>query len=137
MEAAVRAGRRDVASEAFTLYQRWARHAGQPWIDAVLQRRQALIGADESAEESYTAALSAYRCINRPFDEARTALLYGEWLRRARRQAEARTHLSAALDGFEKQHAVPWAARARAELSATGGPAARPPPRGAPPPTPP
>src|SRR2546423_14703055 len=113
MEAAVRAGRRDVASEAFTLYQRWARHARQPWIDAVLQRCQALIGADESAEESYTAALSAYRRINRPFDEARTALLYGEWLRRARRQAGSRTFPSAAPDGFEKRRAAPRAARAR------------------------
>jgi DNA-binding CsgD family transcriptional regulator len=120
VEAAVRAGRPEVATEAFDQYRRWADHARQPWIDAVVLRCQALLGPDESAGESYGAAMSAYRLLNRPFDEARAALLYGEWLRRTRRPAEARTHLSAALEGFEKLGAVPWAARARVELGATG-----------------
>jgi DNA-binding CsgD family transcriptional regulator len=125
VEAAVRVGRPDAAAEAFTQYQRWAAHARQPWIDAVVLRCQALLGPDETAGEGYDAALSAYRRLNRPLDEARTALLYGEWLRRARRRVEARTHLSAALDGFEKLGAAPWAARARAELGAAGTPAPR------------
>ena len=123
VEAAVRAGRPETAAGAFTQYQRWAAHARQPWIDAVVLRCQALLGPDEAAGESYAAALAAYRRLNRPFDEARTALLYGEWLRRARRRMEARTHLSAALDGFDKLGAAPWSARARAELGATGSPA--------------
>ena len=123
IEAAVRAGRPELATEAFAQYQRWAEHARQPWIEAIVHRCQALLGPDETAEESYAAALSAYRRLNRPFDEARTALLYGEWLRRGRRRAESRSHLSAALDGFEKLGAVPWAGRARAELSAAGTPA--------------
>ncbi|MCI4065964.1 LuxR C-terminal-related transcriptional regulator [Micromonospora sp. R77] len=123
VEAAVRAGRPAEAAEAFRQYERWAAHARQPWIDAVVLRCRALLGPDETAGESYAAALSAYRRLNRPFDEARTALLYGEWLRRARRRAEARTYLDAALDGFEKLEAVPWAARARTELGAAGTPA--------------
>ncbi|MFR9776554.1 ATP-binding protein [Micromonospora sp. MS34] len=118
VEAAVRAGRPDAAAEAFTQFQRWAAHARQPWIDAVVLRCLALLGPDEAAGESYLAALSAYRRLNRPFDEARTALLYGEWLRRARRRSEARTYLSAALDGFERLGAAPWAARTRTELGA-------------------
>jgi DNA-binding CsgD family transcriptional regulator len=125
VEAAVRAGRPEAAAEAFAHYQRWAGHARQPWIDAIVRRCEALLGPDETAGESYAAALSAYRRINRPFDEARTALLYGEWLRRARRQADARIHLSTALDGFDKLGATPWAARARTELGATGIPAAQ------------
>ena len=133
VEAAVRAGQPAAATEAFAHYQRWAGHARQPWIDAIVRRCEALLGPDEAAGESYAAALSAHRRINRPFDEARTALLYGEWLRRARRRAEARPHLSAALDCFRKLGATPWAARARTELGATGaltaerptGPAAR------------
>ena len=120
IEAAVRAGRPAAATEAFRHYQRWAGHARQPWVDAIVLRCQALLGPDETAGQSYAAALSAHRRINRPFDEARTALLYGEWLRRGRRPAEASTHLSAALDGFEKLGAAPWAARARTELGATG-----------------
>ncbi|WP_412541379.1 AAA family ATPase [Longispora sp. K20-0274] len=56
----------------------------------------------------------------RPFERARTDLLYGEWLRRGRRKAEARGPLRTAMEVFERLGAVPWAARARAELGATG-----------------
>jgi DNA-binding NarL/FixJ family response regulator len=41
-------------------------------------------------------------------------------LRRARRPHAARGHLRAALDEFERAGARPWAARAAAELRATG-----------------
>ncbi|MGA6167102.1 response regulator transcription factor [Amycolatopsis magusensis] len=47
-------------------------------------------------------------------------MLYGEWLRRARRKSKAHDHLSAALKVFEELGSGPWAARARAELGATG-----------------
>ena len=47
-------------------------------------------------------------------------LLYGEWLRRARRRADARGHLRAALGVFERLGAAPWADRARSELRASG-----------------
>jgi ATP/maltotriose-dependent transcriptional regulator MalT len=124
VEAAVRAGRPDAAAEAFGQYQRWAAHARQPWIDAVVLRCRALLGPDEAAGQLYEQALSAYRLLNRPFDEARTALLYGEWLRRSRHPAEARTHLSAALERFERLGAPPWATRARVELVAAGAVAA-------------
>jgi hypothetical protein len=50
----------------------------------------------------------------------RTRLLHGEWLRRERRKADARVHLDAALESFERIGAVPWAERARTELTATG-----------------
>jgi DNA-binding CsgD family transcriptional regulator len=120
VEAAVRAGRPDAAAEAFTQYQRWARHARRPWIDAVVLRCRALFGPDADAGTGYEAALDRHRSANRPFETARTALLYGEWLRRARRRTEARAHLTAALGTFEGVGAAPWAARARTELGATG-----------------
>ena len=56
----------------------------------------------------------------RPFDEARTQLLYGEWLRREKRKADARAQLRIALETFERLGAAPWAERARTELTATG-----------------
>ena len=57
----------------------------------------------------------------RAMESARTALLYGEWLRRARRKNEARMRLRGALDTFERLGAAPWADRARGELGAAGG----------------
>ena len=55
-----------------------------------------------------------------PFDQARTELLYGEWLRRQRRRVDARRHLRAALELFGRSGASPWEARAQAELRASG-----------------
>jgi DNA-binding NarL/FixJ family response regulator len=55
-----------------------------------------------------------------PFERARTELCFGERLRRARRRAEARGQLHAALQTFERLGAEPWADRARNELRATG-----------------
>src|SRR4029453_6997507 len=56
----------------------------------------------------------------RPFDAARTELAYGEMLRRRRRRSQARTHLRTAYETFERLGAAPWAAKAGAELRATG-----------------
>jgi len=53
-------------------------------------------------------------------DLAHTRLLFGEWLRRGKRRAEARGQLHAACQVFESCGAVPFAERARAELLATG-----------------
>jgi DNA-binding NarL/FixJ family response regulator len=53
-------------------------------------------------------------------DLARTQLSYGEALRRQRRRVDARVALRAAVEGFDRAGATPWAERARAELRATG-----------------
>jgi len=54
------------------------------------------------------------------FQLGRTNLYYGERLRRARRRRDARTHLRAAIEIFDRLGARPWAERAWAELRATG-----------------
>ncbi|WP_406091435.1 AAA family ATPase [Kitasatospora purpeofusca] len=120
VEAAVRLGEPERAAEPYERFARWAGAAGTPWAEALRLRCQALLGPDELAESAYRAALDLHEGAHRPFERARTALLYGEWLRRERRRTDARPHLGAALETFERLGAEPWADRARAELTATG-----------------
>ncbi|MEV7597885.1 AAA family ATPase [Kitasatospora sp. NPDC089797] len=123
VEAAVRLGAPDRAAEPYERFARWTAAADRPWAEALRLRCQALLGPDELAEPAYRAALDLHATADRPFEHARTALLYGEWLRRTRRRTDARPHLTAALETFDRLAAHPWSARARTELSATGTPA--------------
>ena len=120
VEAAVRLGTPERAAEPYERFARWAAATGRPWAEALRLRCQALLGPDELAESAYLSALTLHQDAGRPFEQARTALLYGEWLRRERRRTEARPHLRAALEAFERLAAHPWAERARTELTATG-----------------
>ncbi|MFC9970839.1 AAA family ATPase [Spirillospora sp. NPDC127200] len=120
VESAVRVGAPERAAEPLARFERWAQSARQPWADALLLRCRALLGTDDQAEQSYAAALELHDQDSRPLEYARTALLYGEWLRRARRKAEARGLLNGALEVFDRLGMAPWAERARGELTATG-----------------
>jgi len=122
VEAAVRLGRPGPAAEAVARLSRWAPLVGQPWAAALLARSQALTAADSEAEGRYQQALTLHDRAPRPFDQARTQLVYGEWRRRAKRKREARIQLHVALRAFDGLGARPWAARARAELAASGAP---------------
>ena len=75
---------------------------------------------DAATDPHFAKALRLHLTAQRPFDRARTELLYGESLRRRRERLQAREHLRAALDLFERLGAHPWAGRARAELRASG-----------------
>ncbi|WP_218108528.1 helix-turn-helix transcriptional regulator, partial [Actinacidiphila rubida] len=120
VEAAVRLGVPDRADEAFARFAHWAARSRQPWAAALVARCRALRAQDGGAEEAYTRALAGHDPQRRAMEWARTALLYGEWLRRARRKSEARGPLRDALDVFERLGTRPWADRARAELGAAG-----------------
>jgi DNA-binding CsgD family transcriptional regulator len=117
VEAAVRVGTPERARDALERFATWARAIGQPWALAVLERCHALMTGDGAA---YERALALHREADHPFEQARTELLYGEWLRRHQRRAEARTRLNAAMEAFARLGAAPWSARAAAELRATG-----------------
>ncbi|MGW2659357.1 helix-turn-helix transcriptional regulator [Nocardia tengchongensis] len=125
VEAAVRIGAPERAAAPFAKFTGWAESVGQPWADALVLRCRALLD-DERAEDQYSRALEIHDREARPIEFARTALLYGEWLRRARRKSEARNQLNEALEVFDRLELRPWAQRARHELSAAGAPAADP-----------
>ncbi|MFC4123599.1 AAA family ATPase [Nocardia rhizosphaerae] len=116
LEVATRLGDTAAAGEALTSLTAWAERTGQAWIAALAARGRALLAERTAAEQHFLAALAA----NRPFDEARTRLLYGEWLRREKRKVDARGQLEQALAGFDRLAAAPWSERARVELAALG-----------------
>lgn len=113
VEAAYRLGDPGRAAQALDRFARWARAARQPWALAVLDRCEGRF--ERAAQEA-----------GRPFEQARSRLLHGEWLRRERRKTEARAQLRGALETFERLGAAPWAEHARAELRAAGETAAQP-----------
>ena len=94
--------------------------SGSGWALGVLARCEALVARGPSAEQHYRAAVAHLtRSAVRP-ELARAHLLYGEWLRRAQRRTDARTHLRAAHELFADIGMDAFADRARRELSAVG-----------------
>lgn len=120
VEAAVASGQRDLAEWSFPRFARFAEDCGQPWAQAVAHRCRALLAPTASAERHFTAAVRTHHQGGRPLERARTELLYGRWLRRNRRRADARAPLRSALEIFEGIGAAAWTAQARAELRAAG-----------------
>ncbi|MGF0320052.1 AAA family ATPase [Nocardia fluminea] len=116
IEVAVRLGATETAIEALDRLTAWSQRAEQDWIAALAARGRALLAHGAEAEQHFLAALAG----NRPFDEARTRLLYGEWLRRDKRKVDARTQLEQATGLFDRLDAAPWSERARTELGALG-----------------
>lgn len=121
VEAAVRSDRSDLARRVTASLRRWSQRATLPWAHAHLHLCEALIADGDSADEHFRAALAVGDGTHRPFDRARTALLWGEWLRRKRRRADARAQLRLAAELFDGLGAQRWAVNACAQLRAVGG----------------
>ncbi|MEQ3553654.1 LuxR family transcriptional regulator [Pseudonocardia nematodicida] len=124
-EAAVQAGHTDVAESRLTTVSAWAQRSGAAWARAAAHRLRALVRGGAAAEDAYRAALDVPGAADHPFEHARTRLLYGEWLRRARRRADARHQLAAAAQVFDRLGAEPLRRRALREQDLTNGPVAR------------
>ncbi|MBU3068161.1 LuxR family transcriptional regulator [Nocardia sp. NEAU-G5] len=120
VEAAMRTGQPERIGGSLERLRRWADASRSPWIQGVYARCLAQMSSGDEAEAHFAAAVRLHEKGDRPLEAARSDLLYGEWLRRARRKTEARTRLRAALETFERIGAKVWADRARAELRATG-----------------
>ncbi|MFC7532042.1 ATP-binding protein [Actinoplanes sp. GCM10030250] len=116
VEAAVRSDRPAVAARALSGLESWAATTGSAWGRALVARCHGLVIDPSHFEE----ALELHRHGGRPFDAARTALLYGENLRRRRRRNDARVHLRAACETFDRLGLPGWSELARDELRATG-----------------
>jgi DNA-binding CsgD family transcriptional regulator len=90
------------------------------WLRLLRHQAIAVTTSSHLAERHYRLAVFDPAGDQWPMERARARLHYGEWLRRVRRPAEARTQLTAALEVFERLGAVLFVQIARAELRAAG-----------------
>jgi DNA-binding CsgD family transcriptional regulator len=131
IEAAVRTGNTDAAAEALDYLAARARAGGTDDGLGIESRCRALLSDGKAAGNHYREAIDRLARSRRRPDLARAHLLYGEWLRRERRQAEARQQLRTAYEMLEAMGMDGFASRARFELHAAGETAARRPARAA------
>jgi ATP/maltotriose-dependent transcriptional regulator MalT len=118
-DAALATGRVDAVRALVEYAERRASGLPSPMLEIGIRYAQAVLAENDTAEPQFDAAraadLSAW-----PVPRARLLLAHGVWLRRQRRNAEARGPLREARDRFDAVGARPWAQRAREELRATG-----------------
>jgi DNA-binding CsgD family transcriptional regulator len=120
VEAYLRTGNHDGAADAAAGFAAAATAKGQPWSLARALRCRAMVADERESRELFEQALSVHGQTADAFQLARTRLVYGERLRRARQRILAREQLRDALETFERLGAEPWADRAQAELAASG-----------------
>jgi DNA-binding CsgD family transcriptional regulator len=124
-DALMRVGRAEEARQVAARFGRRAAAKGQPWALARAARAEALVGPDVDLDRHFATAFGHHARALDPFEHARSQLVYGMRLRRARRRAEARPLLRACVATFDELGATPWAETAAAELKATGETARR------------
>jgi DNA-binding CsgD family transcriptional regulator len=121
IEAYARAGERQAATRELAKLAELAGAVDRRWALAAVARLRGLLGRDDELDEHFGAALELHgQGAGSAFERARTELLYGERLRRAKRRVEAREHLRSATELFDGLGAAPWSEHARRELRASG-----------------
>jgi DNA-binding CsgD family transcriptional regulator len=108
------------AADAVERLARTTRPSGTPWGLGIEARSRALVSEGEAAEFLYREAIDRLGQCRGAVALARAHLVYGEWLRRENRRADARAQLRTAYDMFARIGAEAFAERARGELLATG-----------------
>jgi DNA-binding CsgD family transcriptional regulator len=120
IEATARSGDLDGAHAALARLTERAEATMTPWGLGLLARGRALLAGDAKAEPFYRESLVQLERSGVATEQARSRLLYGEWLRRQRRRRDARAELRAAHEMLQALGLNAFAERARAELLATG-----------------
>ena len=121
IEAYARAGEREAATRELAKLSELAGAVDRRWALAAVARLHGLLGTDDDLDEHFGAALELHdQGAGSAFERARTELLYGERLRRAKRRVDAREHLRSAIELFDGLGAAPWSEQARRELRASG-----------------
>jgi DNA-binding CsgD family transcriptional regulator len=120
VEAAVRSEQPRTAADAYGRLAEVTSASGTDWALGLLARSKALLSDGDEAERLYSEAIACLGRTRLRVDLARVHLLYGEWLRRARRLIEAREQLRTAQSMLDAMGMAAFAERARRELRAAG-----------------
>jgi ATP/maltotriose-dependent transcriptional regulator MalT len=120
IEAAVRAGRPELADAPLRRLQEISQASETDWTLGVEARSRALVSEGEEAERLYREAIERLGRTRVRVALARAQLLYGEWLRRQGRRVDAREQLRSAHRSYTAMGMEGFADRARRELVATG-----------------
>jgi DNA-binding CsgD family transcriptional regulator len=121
IESALRTGDRELAAETDERLAKRTKASGTDWALGIAARSHALLLEEKAAaEDLYLEAIDRLARTRVAVDLARAHLLYGEWLRRARRRTDARSHLRLAHELFSDFGMEAFAERSRVELEATG-----------------
>ena len=120
VEAAARCGKTELAADALARLCERTQAAGTELALGIEARSRALLADGEPAERLYSEAIQRLGGTRMRPALARAHLLYGEWLRREKRRADAREHLRTAYEGLTAMGMEAFAERARGELVATG-----------------
>jgi DNA-binding CsgD family transcriptional regulator len=120
IEAAVRTGKTDLAADAYERFAEMTDASGSDWALGHQARARAQLSDGPEAENDYREAIERLERTGMRICLARAYLLYGEWLRRERRRADARIQLRTAYEMLDSMGVGAFAERARRELLATG-----------------
>jgi len=119
-EAASRTGDQALVRAALEWLSERTRVTRTDWVLGIEARVRALLSKADAAESKYRESIARLGRTRLRVELARGHLLYGEWLRREGRRADAREQLRAAYGMFGVMGADGFAERARHELLATG-----------------
>ncbi|MEV7987564.1 AAA family ATPase [Micromonospora sp. NPDC085948] len=122
VEAAAYVGRPEEAKESAKWIADVARVNPNAWTTGAHLLASALLDPGLGAQDHYRAAISRFAGSRMRVHYARARLLYGQWLRRVGRRAEARVELRAAHQLLSTIGARGFAGRAARELDAIGEP---------------
>jgi DNA-binding CsgD family transcriptional regulator len=118
-EAASRTGDEVLVKTALDWLSERTRLTPTEWGLGIEARVRALLN-DGDTESCYVESIERLGRTNFRAELARSHLLYGEWLRRERRQRDARVQLRIAYKMLDTMGIAAFAERARRELAATG-----------------
>jgi DNA-binding CsgD family transcriptional regulator len=120
IEAAIRTGQTRLAADALARLAEATSIGQTDWGQGIYTRSRALLSDGPDAEDGYREAVDRLSRTRLRPELARAHLLYGEWLRGAGRQSDARAQLRTAHDMFIAIGMRAFAERARRELQAAG-----------------